>query len=167
MVNINTGKPILCHFLQQYHSLLFLYVVKEEIYYSTHNYNNYPMSRLNSAKFEKQSMTAIDGGLKPWRVNRDQTLANRGLNSRFIIKGISKPKHISRVEAQIGLKTQYRGYTNPDFQPDLNLPEYQHAYTNTDSFKDLFFVKIQQYLNDKHSKFCISIMLYICTKYFH
>ena len=39
--------------------------------------------------------------------------------------------------------TQNRAYRNHEYQPGSKLPEYHHAYTNTDSCKDIFLSKYQ------------------------
>ena len=41
------------------------------------------------------------------------------------------------------LISQTCAYTSHDYKPGSKLPEYQHAYMNIDSCKDLFLVKIQ------------------------
>ena len=50
--------------------------------------------------------------------------------------------------------TQNRAYRNHEYQPGSKLPEYHHAYTNTDSCKDIFCLNISQFL--KHKFKCYS-----------
>ena len=80
-----------------------------------------------------------DSGRFHFRIvqHSNQTLANRGPDSRFVVEAIFKPLVPKLGQSSI-IITQNRAHARHKSQPNSNLSEYQHGYTNTDLFKYLF-----------------------------
>ena len=59
-----------------------------------------------------------------------QISANRGPDSSIVLEANFKPL-VPKSSRSSETKTQNCAYTNHEFQPGWNMPEYQHSYTNT------------------------------------
>ena len=72
-------------------------------------------------------------------MTENQILANQGPDLRFVHEANFKPLLPKWSQSSTTI-IQNRAHTNHELQPNSNLPNYQHAYRNTDLCKNLFSV---------------------------
>ena len=124
----------------------------------------------------------FQGFLLYLRIYNLQVSGNRGPNSRFVVEAIFKPL-VPKLSRNSIIITQNHAHAQHDFQPNSNLSEYQHAYTNTDSCKYLFqskyrpiselfkvFTELCLYMNNINNIFKIisiknNAFIFICKEY--